>query len=74
MAFADWLPTAETLGSGWLFVVVKLAVAGGVVVLFADYIDEVPTEGLLLLGFIAAVGLGPGVHNLLLFAVTGGGG
>ncbi|MFD1641914.1 DUF63 family protein [Halohasta litorea] len=73
MAFADRLPTAEALGSGWLFVLVKLAIVGGIVVLFADYIEEEPTEGLLLLGFIAAVGLGPGVHNLLLFAVTGGG-
>jgi len=70
--FADRLPTAEALGSGWLFVVVKLVLVGGVVVLFADYIEDEPTEGYLLLGFIAAVGLGPGVHNLLLFAVTGG--
>jgi uncharacterized membrane protein len=53
-------------------VVVKLVLVGGVVVLFADYIEDEPTEGYLLLGFIAAVGLGPGVHNLLLFAVTGG--
>jgi len=73
MGVAESLPTAETLGVGWLFVLVKLVVAGGVVVLFADYIDETPTEGYLLLGFIAAVGLGPGVHNLLLFAVIGGG-
>jgi len=72
MGIAEWLPTAEVLGVGWLFVLVKLAVIGGVVVLFADYIEETPTEGYLLLGFIAAVGLGPGVHNLLLFAVTGG--
>lgn len=72
MGLADRLPTAEVLGSGWLFVVVKVAVIGGVVVLFADYIEDEPTEGYLLLGFIAAVGLGPGVHNLLLFAVTGG--
>lgn len=72
MGVAESLPTAEALGVGWLFVLVKLAVAGGVVVLFADYIEETPTEGYLLLGFIAAVGLGPGVHNLLLFAVTGG--
>jgi uncharacterized membrane protein len=70
--FADRLPTAETLGSGWLFVLVKVVLVGGVVVLFADYIDDEPTEGYLLLGFITAVGLGPGVHNLLLFAVTGG--
>ena len=72
LGLAERLPTAEALGSGWLFVLVKLAVVSGVVVLFADYIDEEPTEGYLLLGFIAAVGLGPGVHNLLLFAVTGG--
>ncbi|WP_253737481.1 DUF63 family protein [Halohasta salina] len=72
MGVAEALPTAEALGIGWLFVLVKLAVVGGVVVLFADYIEETPTEGYLLLGFIAAVGLGPGVHNLLLFAVTGG--
>lgn len=72
MAGAEQLPTAETLGSGWLFVLVKLVVIGGVVGLFADYIEETPAEGYLLLGLIAAVGLGPGVHNLLLFAVTGG--
>lgn len=72
MEAAEQLPTAEALGSGWLFVLVKLVVAGSVVVLFVDYIEETPTEGYLLLGFIAAVGFGPGVHNLLLFAVTGG--
>ncbi|MFW6320802.1 MAG: DUF63 family protein [Halohasta sp.] len=72
IALADRLPTAEAVGSGWLFVAVKLAVVGVIVVLFADYIEDVPTEGYLLLGFIAAVGLGPGAHNLLLFALTGG--
>ncbi|MEF8779452.1 MAG: DUF63 family protein [Haloferacaceae archaeon] len=66
------LPTAEVVGAGWLFVVVKLAVAGLVVSLFEDYLAEDPGEALLLLGFVAAVGLGPGVHNLLLFAVAGG--
>ncbi|AFK20303.1 DUF63 family protein [Haloferax mediterranei ATCC 33500] len=65
------LPTAETLGIGWLFVLVKLAVVGLVVTLLADYVREEPTEGALLLGFVAAVGLGPGVHNLLLFAIAG---
>lgn len=72
LGVADRLPTAEMVGSGWLFVLVKMVVIGGVVVLFADYINDEPTEGYLLLGFIAAVGLGPGVHNLLLFAATGG--
>jgi uncharacterized membrane protein len=63
------LPTAPLLGSGWLFVLVKLAVAGAVIVLLAETVREAPTEGRLLLGFVAAVGLGPGVHNVLLFAV-----
>jgi uncharacterized membrane protein len=65
------LPTAELVGAGWLFVVVKLLVAGGVVVLLADLVRDEPREGVLLLGFVAAVGLGPGAHNLLLFAIAG---
>ncbi|GAB3315542.1 DUF63 family protein [Haloplanus salinarum] len=68
--FAASLPTASLLGSGWLFVLVKLVVAGGVVALLAETVREAPTEGRLLLGFVAAVGLGPGVHNVLLFAVA----
>ncbi|WP_119821961.1 DUF63 family protein [Halalkaliarchaeum desulfuricum] len=66
------LPTASAIGSGWLFVLVKLTVAGLVVALFDDFIEESPAEAYLLLGLVAAVGLGPGVHNLLLFAVAGG--
>jgi len=65
------LPTADLLGAGWLFVAVKLAVAGLVVVALADLVDEDPSEGFLLLGLVAAVGLGPGTHNLVLFAVAG---
>jgi len=60
------------LGGGWLFVLVKLALAGVVVSLFGEYVAEEPREGYLLLGLIAAVGLGPGAHNLLLFTVTAG--
>ncbi|WP_435099970.1 DUF63 family protein [Halarchaeum sp. P4] len=70
MEFAGSLPTASVLGVGWLFVLVKLAVAVGVVLLLADYVREAPAEGYLLLAFVAAVGLGPGAHNLLLFTVT----
>jgi uncharacterized membrane protein len=68
--FAAGLPTAPVLGTVWLFVVVKLAVACGVVALFADYVREEPAEANLLLGVVAAVGLGPGVHNLLLFTIV----
>ena len=69
---AETLPTAELIGVGWLFVLVKIVVAGGVVVLFREYVADEPAEGYALLGFVAAVGLGPGVHNLLLFTVVGG--
>ncbi|MFC4550724.1 MULTISPECIES: DUF63 family protein [Halorussus] len=68
---AAGLPTADLIGVGWLFVLVKLAIAEVVVVLFADLVAEDPTQGYLLLGGVAAVGLGPGVHNLLLFALAG---
>lgn len=64
------LPTAELLGAGWLFVVVKLALAAVVVVLFEPYVRDEPGEGYLLLGLVAAVGLGPGAHNAVLFALA----
>ncbi|MFB6101963.1 MAG: DUF63 family protein [Haloplanus sp.] len=69
--FAASLPTADLIGSGWLFVCVKLVVASAVVVALTETVREAPTEGRLLLGFVAAVGLGPGVHNVLLFAIAG---
>ena len=66
----DGLPAIPILGDGWLFVLVKLVVASGVVWLFASYISEEPAEGNLLLGFVAAVGIGPAAHNLLLFSIA----
>ena len=68
--FGATLPTAEFIGAAWLFVLVKIALAAVVVALFSDYVAEEPTEGYLLLGLIAAVGLGPGAHNVVLFAVA----
>lgn len=67
--FAAGLPTAEALGAGWLFVLVKLAVACLVVVALAPTVREEPRYGYALLALVTAVGLGPGVHNALLFAV-----
>ncbi|RQG98840.1 DUF63 family protein [Natrarchaeobius oligotrophus] len=64
------LPTAEYVGAGWLFVVVKIVLAVVVLSLFKAYVEEEPTQARFLLALIAAVGLGPGVHNVLLFAVT----
>ena len=69
MNFAGQLPTAPFLGTGWLFVLVKLAVAIGIVVGFADYLEEDPVRGNLLFTAIVAFGLGPAVNNIILFAL-----
>ena len=66
------LPTAPYVGRGWLFVLVKVTLAAAICLLLADYVREEPAEGYVLLAFVAAVGLGPGVHNVLLFAATAG--
>ena len=68
--FGAMLPTAEFVGSAWLFIVVKAALACGVTLLLADYVREDPEEGRLLFVLVAAVGLGPGAHNLLLFTIS----
>jgi len=68
--FAAGLPTEPLLGTGWLFVLVKLALAAAVVALLADYVRELPSEGNVLLGVVAAVGLGPGAHNVVLFVAA----
>jgi uncharacterized membrane protein len=68
--FGAGLPAPAVLGDAWLFVVVKLLLAAVVVALFDDYVREEPTEGYPLLGLVTAVGLGPGAHNLVLFAVA----
>ncbi|MFC7098158.1 DUF63 family protein [Halobaculum marinum] len=70
LEFAADLPTAATLGAGWLFVLVKLGVACVVVAAVAPTVREEPRYGYALLAVVTAVGLGPGVHNALLFAVT----
>lgn len=67
------LPTAPYVGAGWLFVLVKLTLAVLVVYLLAEGLREDPGSTALVFGFVAAVGLGPGVHNLVLFALSGTG-
>jgi uncharacterized membrane protein len=70
LEFAANLPTADALGAGWLFVLVKLGLAVAIVNLFAGYVREDPRQAYLLLALIVAVGLGPGSQNVILFAVT----
>lgn len=69
MEFAADLPTEPYLGTGWLFVLVKVLVAVFVVVLFADYVSERPTRGNLLFAVVAFVGLGPALNNFFLFVL-----
>lgn len=61
------LPTYPYIGAGWLFVVVKLALALAIVALFADYVIDRPRRGNLLFAAVAAVGLGPALNNFFLF-------
>ncbi len=67
LELGETLPTATLLGAGWLFVLVKLLLAGGLLVIFEDYLRDRPSEARLLLVLLAAVGLGPGTQNLTLY-------
>lgn len=58
------------LGAAWPFVVAKLLLAAAVTVLLAPSARRRPRQGFLLLALVAAVGLGPGAHNALLFSVV----
>jgi uncharacterized membrane protein len=58
------------LGAAWLFVLVKIGLATAILVYIGEYAAVDPERGYLLLGGIAAVGLGPGAHNLVLFAIA----
>ncbi len=68
--FGAGLPAPAVVGDAWLFVLVKLLVGAAVVALFDDYVREEPAEGFPVLGLVAAVGLGPGAHNVVLFAIA----
>lgn len=70
LGLGEALPTAEYIGAGWVFVLVKVALALIIVGLFEEYVREQPRRARIVLGLVAAVGLGPGVHNVLLFTVA----
>jgi uncharacterized membrane protein len=58
------------LGPAWLFVLAKIGLATVLLVVLGEYVTDDPQWGYLLLGGAAAVGLGPGAHNLVLFAIA----
>lgn len=64
------LPTAEYIGGGWLFILVKVVLAMVILGLFTEYVEERPQQARTILALLAAIGLGPGIHNVLLFLVT----
>ena len=57
-------------GPAWLFVLVKVALAVVVTSVLGEFVADEPPKGYLLLGVVAAVGFGPGVHNVVLFAIA----
>ena len=57
------------VGDAWPFALVKLAVPLAIVALFdREFLEESPRFGIMLLGAIVAVGLGPGTRDMLRFA------
>jgi len=57
---------SAAVGTSWPFLVVKVAVAAGIVALFdAEFIEENPRYSIMLLGAIIAVGLGPGTRDVI---------
>ncbi|MFC7114347.1 DUF63 family protein [Natronoarchaeum sp. GCM10025703] len=65
----ELLPTADLVGAGWLFILVKVSLAAAIVVLFREFVKDDPVFARLMLAVVAAVGLGPAFNNLLLFTV-----
>lgn len=70
LGFSAGLPTADVVGVGWLYLLVKLLLALMVVIAFKEYVEYRPTQARLVMIVVAALGLGPGVHNLVLFTVV----
>jgi uncharacterized membrane protein len=67
LELASTLPIADSLGVGWLFFLIKLVVAIAIVRILAVAVDTHHRP--VLLGVTAVAGLGPGVHNLVLYVV-----
>jgi uncharacterized membrane protein len=58
------------VGEAWPFALVKLVVPLAIVALFNDeFMEESPRFGIMLLGAIIAVGLGPGTRDMLRFTL-----
>jgi uncharacterized membrane protein len=71
---AATLPTAAVLGTGWVLLVLRVGLALVVVAALAAVVSRrSDSDGVayLLLGALVAYGLGPGIHHLVVLAITG---
>ena len=69
--FGSSLPTANIIGGGWVFIFVKIVLAITLVFLFVDYVKEKPLSARIFLIVMISIGIGPGIHNLILYSVAG---
>jgi len=70
LEYGGSLFVAPVVGGGWLFVAVKTVLALAILGLLAGYVRDEPGEGYLTMAAVAAVGLGPGAHNVVLFTIA----
>ncbi|MFB6189802.1 MAG: DUF63 family protein, partial [Halapricum sp.] len=69
LSLASRLPIAPLLGAGWVFVTLKVLLAVAIVSVLTR---EGTSRGtVVLLGMVAFAGLGPAVHNVVLFTTAG---
>lgn len=71
---ATTLPTYDLIGAAWLLVTIRLVLAlivvAGIAQLLSRYLHGRETFGYLFVGLVAAFGLGPGFHHLLILMVA----
>ncbi len=67
---AATLPTASIIGVGWLFVVIKLSLATGLVWVVATDTETTPLGTRLLFLVAGFAGLVPGIRNLVLYTIA----
>lgn len=68
ISFGRGLPVGVLTGSPWLFVLVKLVIVSGIVVVFREEFESESRWGTALLVAVVTAGLGPAVHNVVVFA------
>lgn len=68
ISFGRGLPVGFLAGSPWFFVLVKLVIVSGIVVVFREEFEGESLWGTVLFVAVITAGLGPAVHNVVVFA------